>query len=123
MELWIRSQDREKMLKVDELSLIGMGGHKVGIGTFTKILKNDDYCNYLGTYKDKKRALEILDEISSKIKNSYLIKNEMLLSSKDIKEQLNIFEEALNGSAIIQTPAYDIEPINTNIVYYEMPKE
>ena len=40
MELWIRSQDREKLLKVDEISLIGMGGHKVGIGTFTKKLKN-----------------------------------------------------------------------------------
>ena len=116
MELWIRSQDRLIFEKISMVRIAKEDDYKIlGYVSFGVFL--------LGEYKTKQRALEILDEISSKIKNSYLIKNEMLLSSKDIKEQLNTFKEALNGSAIIQTPAYDIEPINTNIVYYEMPKE
>ena len=117
MELWVRSQDKMCLAKYDLLIL-----EKQIYDKEEKYMFIADHYKYMGTYT-KQRALEILDEISSKIKNSFLIKNEMLLSSKDIKEQLNTFEEALNGSVIIQTPAYDIEPINTNIVYYEMPKE
>ena len=111
MELWIRNQAKDRLKKVKDISL--------SISAGNIFCDNEKF----GEYKTRTRALEILDEISSKIKNSYLIKNKMLLSPKDIEEQLNTFEEALNGSPIIQTPAYDIEPINTNIVYYEMPKE
>ena len=81
MELWIRSQNKEKLVKVNELSLYD-----------SNILKNDfvlndepDYSNIsiiandnynLGTYKSKERALEILDEIQKLIKPTFKINYE-----------------------------------------------
>ena len=53
MELWIRSQDRKRLYKVDEI-------------TIDRNMNNtcDIWCNnYLGTYKTKERAIEVLDEI------------------------------------------------------------
>ena len=60
MELWIRSQDREKLVQVDCLC--------IEINEYGK--KNYDIvqgCITLGTYKTKERALEILDKIENKM--------------------------------------------------------
>lgn len=56
MELWIRSQDRESLYKIDCLY--------VG-GTYN----NEIQCvsGSLGKYKSKERALEVLDEIQNYI--------------------------------------------------------
>lgn len=60
MELWVRSQDREKMLS-----------NPILIVDDNKILtpKNDyrDTHLLLGHYKTKERALEVLNEIENKI--------------------------------------------------------
>lgn len=69
MELWIRSQDREKLLKVDGLQYQNC-----------KLEENETveaniligfYSSYeneiLGEYKTKERALEVLDEIEERI--------------------------------------------------------
>lgn len=56
MELWIRSQDREKIIKVN-LITITKGDN------ITWYLENGDYI--LGTYATKERALEVLDEINN----------------------------------------------------------
>ena len=55
MELWVRSQDKEKLLKVDEIHL--------GLGKEYKL--NVIWVNnwIVGEYKQKERALEVLDEI------------------------------------------------------------
>ena len=74
MDLWIRSQNKEKLIKVNELSLYD-----------GNILKNDfilndrpyysnisiianDNCN-LGSYESKERALDVLDEIRCHLVN------------------------------------------------------
>ena len=54
MELWIRSQDKKKLVKVDELKMETV---KEG-NTFIYSHETD-----LGTYETKERALEVLDEI------------------------------------------------------------
>ena len=56
MNIWIRSQDKEKLVQVDCLC--------IEINEYDK--KNYDIvqgCITLGTYKTKERALEVLDEI------------------------------------------------------------
>ena len=53
MELWVRSQDKEILLKVNELE----------IKTNMIIAFDGNKYQCLGTYKSKERALEILDEI------------------------------------------------------------
>ena len=55
MELWIRSQDKEKLLKVDEMHL----------GLNKQYVESNIWVNnfIVGEYTTKERALEVLDEI------------------------------------------------------------
>ncbi len=55
MDLWIRSQDRECIMKVARLDI---DGKKISANGFYTIL---------GEYKSYERALEVLDEIQKKI--------------------------------------------------------
>lgn len=65
MELWIRSQDKTKLVKIDNISYMDMSEN---MNQEEHSLWND--CKgILGIYKTKKRALEVLDEIQEKIKN------------------------------------------------------
>ena len=58
MDLWIRSQDKKKLIKVDEIKIETV---KDG-NTFIYSHATD-----LGTYETKERALEVLDEIQKYI--------------------------------------------------------
>lgn len=58
MELWIRNQDKNKLIKVEGLSLVYPVNGTVDINITFK-----DYCETVGNYKSKERALEVLDEI------------------------------------------------------------
>lgn len=60
MELWIRSQDKTILQKVDNL-LISDGDNAEG--TFNIYTNSLPVQNVLGRYKTKERALEVLDEI------------------------------------------------------------
>lgn len=74
MELWVRSQDREKLLKINGLQYQNC-----------KLVENETveaniligfYSSYeneiLGEYKTKERALEVLDEIQDLLQNAYV---------------------------------------------------
>lgn len=65
MELWIRSQDKRTLINtrridVDDNNII--------------VWDEGRYANeiYLGIYKTKKRAIEILDEIQDLLQNAYI---------------------------------------------------
>ena len=60
MELWVRSQDKRILQKVDNIFLDANYGNK-------RISTYDEYNTELGTYKTKERALEVLTEIQNKI--------------------------------------------------------
>lgn len=57
MKLWVRSQDRRILQKVDNIFLDANYENK-RISTY-----DDNNNTELGTYKTKERALEVLDEI------------------------------------------------------------
>lgn len=59
MELWIRSQDKEKLVKVNDIAI----EMNMIYGYFDK---NTEY-EHLGSYATKERALKVLDEIQYKI--------------------------------------------------------
>ena len=61
MDLWIRSQDREILTKIDYVYLETSNGKEILGGNHYMINK------HLGTYKTKERALEVLDEIQNSI--------------------------------------------------------
>jgi len=60
MELWVRSQDKEILVKVNNLSLIFSNKDET-----CEIINSFEDHQYweLGTYKSKERALEVLNEI------------------------------------------------------------
>ena len=61
MELWIRSQDKETLIKIENISI---DSENYIIGNLISD-DNKSICDYwrLGHYKTKERALEVLDEI------------------------------------------------------------
>ena len=56
MELWIRSQDKTKLVKVNYCYIMDQQDH------FTIIGETIDSGPIIGIYKTKERALEVLDE-------------------------------------------------------------
>lgn len=66
MKLWIRSQDKRILQKIDNIYLDANYGNK-RICNYV-----DDYKTELGTYKTKERALEVLDEIQDLLQNAYI---------------------------------------------------
>ena len=73
MDLWIRSQDKTCLIKADNLYIHCTCFDMPSIGTydiynFNKANENW-FGDFLGTYKTKERALEILDEIHQRLIN------------------------------------------------------
>jgi len=72
MELWIRSQDKSKIVKVNEL--YSSLQEDFGTGKFGIYSSNTNYYQkerplLLGNYKTKERALEVLNEIQCHLVN------------------------------------------------------
>ena len=63
MELWIRSQDRTKLVKADNISYMDTAeDYERKVHSLW-----NDCKGILGIYKTKERALEVLDEISDEL--------------------------------------------------------
>ena len=72
MNLWVRSQDKMKMLLNPKLAIIISGDAKNGYSfdIYDTSAYNQEVnlrYGYLGTYDTKERALEVLDEIQNYI--------------------------------------------------------
>lgn len=112
MELWIRSQDKKILQKVNKL-YVATYSEEVGYGIYDlryDDLEDIDDCDILlGFYKSKERALEVLDEIQNILKPHLIIKN----SGKII----GAFEDTI----IREGATYETKELTTYV--YEMPKE
>ena len=64
MELWIRSQGKRKLVKIDNVLLKGIDTRLV-IANYKGSNIADESYFLLGEYKSTERALEVLDEIES----------------------------------------------------------
>lgn len=66
MELWIRSQDKTDLFKINRLKI---REHSFEDGKKEYfILNNNSIRDVVGVYKTKERALEVLDEIENIVK-------------------------------------------------------
>ena len=68
MDLWIRAQDRTRIIKSKDIAIIPIiynYGTKREMDSYKIVELNhqDRDCECLGVYKRKERALEVLDEI------------------------------------------------------------
>lgn len=104
MELWIRSQDKNRLFKVN----------KVDIDLhLQRIIVNGEF--FMGIYKTNERCIEILDEIQKLIKP-------IIINTKyncEIKDGHNKNEFDL----VMQSDESKLEIIQPTTIVYEMPKE
>lgn len=115
MDLWILSQDNECIMKVDRLDY--------DLSNYEHRIMANGYQTLVAKYATKKRAVEVLNDISSKIKNQFIVKVNCLMKPNDMKRIKQQLEMDYKGDFMIEDPATDIKPINQNIIFYEMPKE
>lgn len=119
MELWIRSQDKEDLIKVDNLGLAYLGKYNFvdKIGDIHReeyhICQFEENCHTtLGYYKTKERAIEVLDEINK------------LLIPKPIISTYNVEQaELLNGTVFIKPMLDDIKIESYTSYVYQMPEK
>ena len=66
MELWIRSQDKMNLVKVNQININYQNNNQIIANYIPDFVGTQgEYYEYLGTYKTKERAIEVLDEIQS----------------------------------------------------------
>ena len=125
MELWIRSQDKEKLIKCNDIAIATdtedgktIRGYKI-VGYFDKQTEYEE----LGFYTLHSRALEILDEIQSKIKQTFLCKPEFIKSTKDLIKEEFVLEQKYHKEFIYEPKGTKIIPLNADVIIYEMPKK
>ncbi len=76
MDLWIRSQDKEYLMKIDRVDYdLSCGEHRIMV---------NGYETLVGKYKTKERALEILDEIQKKLMDFKVEFNDSGVTYKDV---------------------------------------
>ncbi len=74
MELWIRSQDKECLVKISNIQYVLRKETNCGISTeYHYIGTYYDNLKILGTYKTKERALEVLTEIQNILSPKYIL--------------------------------------------------
>ena len=119
MELVIRSQDKGTLIKCNNLTIEEYMDNHVDIRTY-----QDDGASFrLGKYSSRARALFVLDEIQSKIKQQFICKIHPLLSTADEKRIKEELSKDYGGDFILPPPSMDIQPINSNILIYDMPED
>lgn len=97
MELWIRSQDRHILEKINSI--------RIEKDEYWKILgyiPNGVFL--LGEYKTKERALEILDEIEAVIKLKMSIVLEKEDAYKGFPDDVNEIKKVLNQMWVYEMP-------------------
>ena len=109
MELWIRSQDKDFLMKIDNINLGYQNDENNRVineprRLFT-FVRDTSYT--LGVYKTQERALEVLDEIQELLKQ---------------EDYLHITKSSLNNLEDIEEPKYILRSCGLPKVY-EMPKE
>lgn len=73
MNLWVRSQDKTNLVKIRQISLNYQNNKQIIANYIPDFYPNSgEYYEFLGVYKTKERAIEILDEIQDLLQNAYI---------------------------------------------------
>ena len=114
MELWIRSQDKERLIKPIDFYIeetIDYVNKSSEFDIYALNFANDDII--IGTYQTKERALEVLDEIQNILKPKYI------LDSSSIRPGDSWVENGI----IMQKYNANMEIKELSTFVYEMPAE
>ena len=105
MDLWIRSQDKKRLIPKPNLDAVYLVGNKCAIISDMKV-------GPVAKYKTEERAIEVLDEIQN------ILQPKMKVNTYTFEQK-----KLLNGTNIIQPILEDIKVESAQSYVYEMPKE
>lgn len=105
MNLWIRSQDRTFLRKVNTIGIVE--GRD-----FWSI--DENLTVSFGKYKTKERALEVLDEIQNILKQKYILDTSSIKPDGDFYEENGVIFQKYNANA-------EIKELSTFV--YQMPEK
>lgn len=114
MELWVRSQDKENLVKVNRLNVSGLveNGELTKKGLIRNLYDKDE--DFLGIYSTKERAFEVLDEIQNILKPKTIVLKDLNKLNEDEMNQLrDLLSIMPSVNSIQELPTY----------VYEMPEE
>ena len=119
MDLWIRSQNRRKILKCNIVEIRGKSINQINFIVFEDyeiVGYFDDNIGHeiLGAYETEERALEVLDEIQDILKPKYI------LDASSIKPDGNFYEE---DGMIFQKYNANAEIKELSTFVYQMPEK
>ena len=116
MNLWIRSQDKMALVKINSTIELKYGDRKTIIANYQPDFtdKYDGYYDVLGTYKTKERALEVLDEIQNILKPKYILDTSSIKPVGDFYIENGMIFQKYNANA-------KTEELST--FAYQMPKD
>lgn len=106
MELWVRNQDKENLVKVE---LLEIEEREKDCAIVTMFQKN---VARLGIYKTKERALEVLDEIQD------ILKPKVIINTYKVEQT-----QLCDGTEFIQPILDDIQVQSATTYVYEMPEK
>lgn len=113
MKLWIRTQDKTKLMEAEELIIKEVFKTDANnVNGYKQELVGCNICvGYIpvALYKTKERALQVLDEIQNALVGKVMVE---VKQSKSKKED-----------DIVNTTTASAKPLNQNCVVYELPKE
>ena len=117
--LWVRSQNKQRLSKVDDI-------YYVADGDFWSIRTNRSAFEYAGLYPTEQRCLEIIDEIQKLLmggnpENAFIALKDCFY--EDYDEIKQIVERAKEKKFIAVGGGADIEFMQPNVLVYEMPQE
>jgi len=117
MSLWIRSQDKLALVKIDKLEYFENNSI---LGTSSSLYRYN-----LGQYESKERALEILNDIQSKLFNSnrVIVQTQYPCHPEDLYKMKMDFEGINEIPAIVHDIGVEVTPMNQEVFIYEMPEK
>lgn len=115
MELWIRSQDKSSIVKVDNL-YVSVGNYICYYVEKGKEVSGTYYrpSGELGRYETKERALEVLDEIQNILSPKYILDTSSIKPDGDFYEENGVIFQKYNANA-------EIKELSTFV--YQMPEK
>ena len=120
MDLWIRSQDRTKIIKAPSIEIERVYKEETRKDAFYLCV---DSSFWVGQYNTEERALEVLDEIQELILNSSKIWVESSCLSPVKQKDQKYIKELVKGDTPILDERLKIKTTNIDTVVYEMPLE
>ena len=125
MELWVRTQGKDKLLKIECVQYVE--GYEYDGFTTNEIWANEEEVE-LGQYKTKGRCLEIIDEIQ-KLLLSANPKEAFMLVDCGSECEFPYIEKMINHAREHNFIAFDgsdgasVQLVQLSVLVYEMPKE